>query len=93
MLRSPARTLSTLLTHIRKHSPAPAAHTQESLHQQERILGRGYEEVLASLRQCAGQHPVSLSFPAHKMACIDTEPGSIQKLIGSCNRMLAGPCA
>ena len=31
---------------------------QESLSQQERILGRGYEEVLASLRQCAGQYPV-----------------------------------
>ena len=31
---------------------------QESLGQQERILGRGYEEVLASLRQCAGQYPV-----------------------------------
>ena len=43
-----------------EHSFALAAHTQESLHQQERILGRGYEEVLASLRQCAGQHPVNL---------------------------------
>ena len=31
---------------------------QESLHQQERILGRGYEEVLASLRHCAAVHPV-----------------------------------
>ncbi len=46
---------------VNQHS-LPLLRTQESLHQQERILGRGYEEVLASLRQCAGQHPVSLSF-------------------------------
>ena len=46
----PARTL-------RKQLQPP----QESLHQQERILGRGYEEVLASLRQCAGQHPVPVA--------------------------------